>query len=80
MIKLSNISGYLDLPNANKEKRKIFVCEQNSLEIKESQYIAIVGESGSGKSQLVKTICGLNEDYYKLTINNELIPNLNLSI
>ena len=67
MIKLNNISGYLDLPNANKEKSKIFVCEQNSLEIKESQYIAIVGESGSGKSQLVKTICGLNEDYYKLT-------------
>lgn len=63
MIKINNISGKLEPPNSD----SVYVCEKNNIEIGENEYIAIVGESGSGKSQFVKTISGLNEDYFKLT-------------
>ena len=63
MIKIKNISGRLTPPNSD----PVYVCENNDIHIKKNEYIAIVGESGSGKSQFVKTLSGLNEDYYELT-------------
>ena len=63
MIKIKNISGKLTPPNSD----PVYVCENNDIHIKKNEYIAIVGESGSGKSQFVKTLSGLNEDYYELT-------------
>ena len=63
MIKFENISGRLDTHKMD----SVYVCEQNNLEIGRNEYIAIVGESGSGKTQLMKTLAGLNEDYFQLT-------------
>ena len=62
LIKIKNLSvGFHSQGHLNN------VVHSISFNIPRGKTVAIVGESGSGKSQFVKTLSGLNEDYYELT-------------
>ena len=59
------MNNILEIKNLKKiyhtEDKEILAVEDFTLDVKESEFIAIVGPSGCGKSTILSILCGLEE-------------------